>query len=382
MKKEFGASAGVLALLAMVVHTQFPAASEQVVSKPMEVEATKARVAPRLEADEPMEGPWLATRECFNTTGSGSPCPSVGSGVEWGLLVPIALVTLSAILLGPSSIGGFENPWHNRALGAMAVVLLVALAAACGDIWFTWARLARLLDLADAPPLNEAFSRVADGWVKRPLWSRGPLVSNRHVFLQMGRALEGIAGEAEEIRRFCQHTADTGTQNGESWDSYFTRLRTREQTCAELAAKLIVGRGSSPSDRAARADFVALQLTRYFSYALRQVKSMAWCVSFEILILTLLLNSYSPQAPLLIGRYLAVLLAGVGVVITTVYAEMERNAVLSAMTRTTAGQLGGDFWIQLIALGVLPLIGVLAHLFPEISGFLWSWAAPGLQAAH
>ncbi len=314
----------------------------------------------------------------------GPACPEKGAASR--LIAPVALVALSGILLGQSSIGAFENGFHNGTLAAVAVVLLLALTAASSDILLAWKRLDRLLTLAGAPSFRAAFARVTESWVKRPLWSRGPIVRNQCAFLQMQQTLEvyrDMSGAIAASARLAQYVRDmAGTAGNESWNDLFARLRVREKDCAELAAQMIRDDDGPLPDRLARADFVALQLARYFSYAVRQIKSMAWCISFEMLMLTLLLNSYSPQAPLLIGRYLAVLLAGVGAVITMVYAGMEKNSILSAMTRTTAGELGGDFWIQIVALGVLPLIGVLAHLFPEISGFLWNWAAPGLQATH
>jgi hypothetical protein len=46
------------------------------------------------------------------------------------------------------------------------------------------------------------------------------------------------------------------------------------------------------------------------------------------------------------------------------------------------GELNREFWIQLITLGGLPLLGVLAHLFPEISPFLTQSIAPTMEQRH
>jgi hypothetical protein len=61
---------------------------------------------------------------------------------------------------------------------------------------------------------------------------------------------------------------------------------------------------------------------------------------------------------------------------------MERNPILSTMAHTTAGELSGEFWLQLLALGGLPLLGVLGHMFPSVSHFLFQWIAPSVEAAH
>ena len=65
--------------------------------------------------------------------------------------------------------------------------------------------------------------------------------------------------------------------------------------------------------------------------------------------------------------------------IVRVFGRMERNDILSRIPHTTPGELNPQFWVQLAALGGLPLIGVLAHLFPQMSEFLFSWVAPGIQ---
>ena len=95
--------------------------------------------------------------------------------------------------------------------------------------------------------------------------------------------------------------------------------------------------------------------------------------------LILVLNSYSPQAPLLLGRFLAALFVVIGVAIFHVFAGLERNTILSRIAGTEPGQLNQEFWIQIIALGFLPLIGVLFHLFPSATTLFYSWVAPGVD---
>ena len=96
--------------------------------------------------------------------------------------------------------------------------------------------------------------------------------------------------------------------------------------------------------------------------------------------LIVVLNSYSAQSPLLVGRFVAVAFAVTGSVIGLVFAGMERNTILSHISGTKPGTLSAQFWLQLLAMGLLPLIGVLAHLFPSAATFLSSWVAPSVQA--
>jgi hypothetical protein len=70
----------------------------------------------------------------------------------------------------------------------------------------------------------------------------------------------------------------------------------------------------------------------------------------------------------------------VGAIVFSVYAEMHRDATLSHITNTNPGELGMEFWFKLIAFGAGPLLGLLAAVFPEISGFVTSWLQPGVEA--
>jgi hypothetical protein len=130
------------------------------------------------------------------------------------------------------------------------------------------------------------------------------------------------------------------------------------------------------------ADFVALQYCGFIAYAVGQVKRMATAVSVIFVLLALLFNSYSPEGSQLVGRFLVVLFIVIGFAIWRVFSQMERNTILSIVAHTAPGKLSGEFWLQLLAVGGLPLLGVLGHLFPAVSQFLFQWIAPSVQAAH
>ncbi len=129
-------------------------------------------------------------------------------------------------------------------------------------------------------------------------------------------------------------------------------------------------------------NFVMLQDTRFIVYVVGHIRSIGSSLSLSFLLLVLLFHSYSPQGPQIIGRFLAVLFVVIACAVWHVFAGMERNAVLSRISRTKPGELGGQFWIHLLAIGGLPLLGVIAHLFPAVSQFLFQWIAPTVQDMH
>lgn len=129
-------------------------------------------------------------------------------------------------------------------------------------------------------------------------------------------------------------------------------------------------------------DFVALQFCNFLVYAVGQIKRMATSLSLTFVLLALLLNSYSPEGRKIVARFLGVLFLGIGYVVGLVFSQMERNIILSTIEHTKPGELGGEFWLQLFSLGVLPFLGVVGHLFPSISQFLSQWIAPSVQAVR
>jgi len=130
------------------------------------------------------------------------------------------------------------------------------------------------------------------------------------------------------------------------------------------------------------ADFVALQFCRFIAYAVGQIKRTATSLLIIFVLFALLFNSYNPEGSQLVARFICVLFLVMGAAIWHVFSQMERNPILSTIAHTTPGELSGEFWVQLFVMGGLPLLGVLGHLFPSFSHFLFQWVAPSLQATR
>jgi hypothetical protein len=69
-----------------------------------------------------------------------------------------------------------------------------------------------------------------------------------------------------------------------------------------------------------------------------------------------------------------------GATIVVVYSQMHRDATLSHLTNTKPGELGTEFWLKLLGLGIGPVLGLLTSVFPEFSDFFFSWLQPGLSS--
>jgi hypothetical protein len=331
------------------------------------------------------------------------------------------LICALALAFG-NRIGAFEIWHYNWALLTALVVLLFCLATGCHDLMQIWTNLSRLIDRIDLLSLDAALDRVSADWAPQPVWAFGRSVSREALTRQMLDELRmrEEALRAQERRPYRLSLRKSGAMvsltsakaaaSQRKWLAaralarldgglldHLTYRQDFEKFSAWLAGNILVrdlhpdweGKlDTMPEDvKKEFADFldhsrgfVMLQLTRFLIYVVQQVRRIALCVSLDVLMLILFFHSYSSQSPTLISQFLAVLFVAVGVILFQVFAGMERNRTLSRISRTNPGELGPGFWLHLAALGGLPFLGLLAHLFPPISNFLFSWVAPNLQS--
>jgi len=132
--------------------------------------------------------------------------------------------------------------------------------------------------------------------------------------------------------------------------------------------------------RAISEEFVALVYVNFLQSVLLQMRSLVICAGGMYVLILCSMNVYpfEPHPALqVLGVALVVVMA---VAVGFVYAEMHRDAILSRLTSTNAGELGWDFWFKFVSAGAIPVFSLLAVQFPEIGKFLFSWLAPAMQA--
>jgi hypothetical protein len=133
--------------------------------------------------------------------------------------------------------------------------------------------------------------------------------------------------------------------------------------------------------RAIAEEFAALVYVNFLQSVLLQMRTLVICAGgmYVLIVCSISVYPFEPHAAL---QVLAVaLLLAMGISVGFVYAEMHRDAILSRLTSTTAGELGWDFWLKLASAGAIPVFSLLAVQFPEIGRFLFSWLEPFLQSA-
>ena len=95
---------------------------------------------------------------------------------------------------------------------------------------------------------------------------------------------------------------------------------------------------------------------------------------------TIAVSSYPFDPRPLLSGVLLLLFVAFGAIVVFVYADMHRDATLSHVTNTNPGELGSEFWFKVIGYGAAPVLGLITQIFPEWSGFLFSWLQPGLSS--
>ena len=99
-------------------------------------------------------------------------------------------------------------------------------------------------------------------------------------------------------------------------------------------------------------------------------------VSLTLLTASHLFYTFNGRASMLTVDLLAV--GGAALSAVWILVDMERDHVLSRLKSTTPGRvdINWDFVKRIALYGVLPLLVVIASLFPEIGGTLFGWLEP------
>jgi hypothetical protein len=127
-------------------------------------------------------------------------------------------------------------------------------------------------------------------------------------------------------------------------------------------------------------DFVCLFYFNFIVSVFMRMRTLVMTVA-GIYVLMLLSFSCYPFEPKAAFHTLTILLfLLIFGLVGVVFAQMHRDATLSRITNTKPGELGLDFWIRLASFAAVPLFSLLTAQFPGISGLLFSWMQPALQA--
>jgi hypothetical protein len=129
-------------------------------------------------------------------------------------------------------------------------------------------------------------------------------------------------------------------------------------------------------------EFVACIYANFLATVLLRIR---WLVFSTVVIYTAVVFSsvsYPFQPAPSISALALILFLFEGGVVGYVYEEMHRDVTLRRLTSTDPNKVDSAFWLKLISAGLLPLLGLLTALFPQVGHLLYTIVAPILQATR
>lgn len=129
-------------------------------------------------------------------------------------------------------------------------------------------------------------------------------------------------------------------------------------------------------------ELVAFRFLAFINFVLWHVDNLVTYVSVGFLLLVIALNSYAFRSRTVIDWMLTLLFLVLTAGIIVVFAQADRDAILSRITGTEEGKLDRHFFTHLVSYGGIPALVLLATHFPTIGRFFFSWVKPAIEAIH
>jgi hypothetical protein len=341
-----------------------------------------------------------------------------GENIRWSIATLAAGFTSLALFmyfLGPAACLHTAEPASYDVMYLLLQgVFIVLLVITCSRGFMIWRTLRSILIRLHYLPLADVFSRFQQTGGSRYVWSQTlklpaldtvavstPRIHDLKLLPRvelaeypLGTGMDAIWTEYETARKeflstksgFCNQAVRKMRTATERTAEALTRgiVMPHWESAGYLASANGKNGGHEPATDKDRAyelavEFVVLQYISFIRYALRQLRNLAWLLSVSFLFIALSLTSYSFQSPQLISRFIIGLFVAVGTAVTIVFAQMERDAILSRLSGSPAGELSKDFVLHVVRYGALPVLGLLASLFPAVATFLFSWVGPSIE---
>jgi hypothetical protein len=307
-----------------------------------------------------------------------------------------------------------EGRWFDALYIFCFALLYFAICSNWIRFLLGWSFLRQFLRRLEDQPFRLAFSRLSKELSWGPIWKQGGTRRTYLLFTRSGDYLRALLNSLPsqcvlpEFREKCAsvrlQTADLlDNAAGDHWDdaSKICDLQRLLASCAqdlvpplehrwsqgttdlvEEATPCKEGDASPDPDLSAHLaeEFLAVRCLAFMRYASLQLRNLLGFLSTAFILSVISLHAYPFQAPHNIGWTMTAVFVVLGSGVVLVFVQMDKDAILSRLSRTNPGELDRQFILRLISFGALPLLTVLASQFPSIGRFLFSWVQPGLEA--
>lgn len=301
-----------------------------------------------------------------------------------------------------------------------AVAMLVALLfLSTWRFWYCWRQLLLLLEQLALHPIRWALSELPVEYSWSPIWQNSP---RKRVYVQLTRTVEclrnwrrlehrvatfeenNVEGAAAallqcvaarkraepELYDFLQYSLRSLAESSAEELNSSTWLEGSSETLLKQAKDSEQGtlhwpfrQGEKEQRVTLMQEFVALRFVSFIRYAMLQLRNLLTFIMLGFVLLTLSLGCYPFSSPSLLAWTLVGCLVVTGFPIVLAFLEMGRDATLSWISKTKAGEVETrPFLLRVTAFGILPLVSVVAAHFPSIGQYVFSWLQPVIKAIH
>jgi hypothetical protein len=270
--------------------------------------------------------------------------------------------------------------------------------------FLTWRALRRLLRHLEAHPLRYAFSRLPKSFSWTTVWAG----DQRPQLIMLARSLDAlrmmpdvkVQEEVQKIetafqalsrpvRRFKTVPHYVSQLNGALNTAFGLLSSSRQEAWHKGISDSVESR--EKKDEAppewkkdqvpiAAEEFLAVRFVTFITYTLRIMRGFLEFIMYGFILLVMALTVYPFEGRLYIEVAILFIFVVAGATVATVFAQMDRDPLLSRLSETKPNQLGINFVIRVVSFGALPLLTLLASLVPDVGRFLQSWLQPALQS--
>jgi hypothetical protein len=129
-------------------------------------------------------------------------------------------------------------------------------------------------------------------------------------------------------------------------------------------------------------DIVALPFYAYIRKVICELRNILFFLGVAVSLLFAALHTYAFRADQAIDWWFFGLFASMGGGVVVVIAQLERNALVSRLSDRSPGELGTNFYLQLLKYGTVPILTIFGSQVPSVSNLVLKWVQPALEALH
>ena len=127
-------------------------------------------------------------------------------------------------------------------------------------------------------------------------------------------------------------------------------------------------------------EFVCFHYIAFIQNILARMRTMALSMILLFVAVSLAISFYPFVPRTSVTMWMIVNLILIGSAVVYVYADMDRDAILSYIGNTRPGRLSVEFWLKTAGFMAGPVIGIIATQFPAVADSVLGWVQPGLDA--